>query len=132
MVVDAAVNHHKCIFVGEGGFNVTKTRRRGRNLIGQPSKCLDNVGETSPCAQLGCRPFFGSYNAAYLHIVFLNEIVQACQGEGVTYVIVWENVRFHRAEVVRAWFRAYPRFVTLYLPPYSPFLNPIEEKKCLA
>ncbi|MGH0164636.1 UNVERIFIED_CONTAM: hypothetical protein FKN15_052414 [Acipenser sinensis] len=75
---------------------------------------------------VGRRPLLGSYNAAHL-IVFLNEIEQVCQGEGVTYVIVWDNVRFHHAEVVQAWFRAHPRFVTLYLPPYSPFLNPIEE-----
>ncbi|KAJ8008780.1 hypothetical protein DPEC_G00081970, partial [Dallia pectoralis] len=52
---------------------------------------------------------------------------QTCQGEGVTYVIVWDNVSFHHAEVVQAWFQARPRFMTLYLPPYSPFLNPIEE-----
>ncbi len=54
MKLDAAVNHHKYIFVDEAGFNLAKTRRHGRNLIGQgqPSECLDNVGETSQCVQL--------------------------------------------------------------------------------
>ena len=74
---------------------------------------------------VGRRPLLRSCNAAHL-IVFLNEIEQACQGEGVTYVIVWDDVRFHHAEVVQAWFRAHPLFVTLHLPQYSPFLNPIE------
>ncbi len=33
------------------------------------------------------------------------------------YVVVWNNVNFHRTNIVRDWFAA----------PYSPFLNPIEE-----
>jgi len=72
------------------------------------------------------RPLLASYNAAHL-IVFLSEIEPACQGEGVANVIVWDNVRFHHAEVVQAWFQANPRFMTLYLPHYSPFLNPIDD-----
>ena len=70
-------------------------------------------GNISMCAAIsedgvvGRRSLFGSYNAAHLN-VFLNEIEQACQGEGVTYVIVWDNVRFHHAEVVQAWFPAHP------------------------
>ncbi|XP_039655489.1 uncharacterized protein LOC120558522 [Perca fluviatilis] len=35
MVLDADVNHHKYVFVDEAGFNLAKTRRRGRNIIGQ-------------------------------------------------------------------------------------------------
>ncbi|XP_039907039.1 uncharacterized protein LOC120745897 [Simochromis diagramma] len=35
MELDAAVNHHKYIFVDEAGFNLAKTRRRGHNLTGQ-------------------------------------------------------------------------------------------------
>ena len=73
---------------------------------------------------IGRRPLLGSYNAVYF-IVFLNEIEQAYEGEGVTYVIVWDNVRFHHAEVFQEWFWALPQFLTLYLPPYIPFLNPI-------
>jgi hypothetical protein len=34
MVLDAAVNHHKYIFVYEADFNLVKTLPRGRNLIG--------------------------------------------------------------------------------------------------
>lgn len=44
-----------------------------------------------------------------------------------TYVIVWDNVSFHRAAQVREWFNINGQFMNLYLPPYSPFLNPIEE-----
>lgn len=37
------------------------------------------------------------------------------------------TVSFYRAALVRNWFTAHPRFLVVYLPPYSPFLNPIEE-----
>ncbi|CAM4607126.1 unnamed protein product [Leuciscus chuanchicus] len=43
------------------------------------------------------------------------------------YVIVWDNVNFHRGPLIRAWFTTHPRMVKVFLPPYSPFLNPIEE-----
>lgn len=43
------------------------------------------------------------------------------------YVIVWDNVSFHRAVQVREWFNINQEFINVCLPPYSPFLNPIEE-----
>lgn len=62
-----------------------------------------------------------------LNVTFLDELNQVCRADGMTYVIVWDNVRFHHAQTVQAWFQAQPQFTTLYLLPYSPFLNPIEE-----
>ncbi|XP_041931271.1 uncharacterized protein LOC121694936 [Alosa sapidissima] len=47
--------------------------------------------------------------------------------EQTSYVIIWDNVSFHRAALVRNWFTDHPLFTVVYLPPYSPFLNPIEE-----
>ena len=58
------------------------------------------------------------------NVTFLDELNQVCRADGVTYVIVWDNVRFHHAQMVQAWFQAHPQFTTLYLPPYSPFLKP--------
>ncbi|KAL3973888.1 glutaminase [Sarotherodon galilaeus] len=127
MELDAAVNHHKYIFVDETGFNLAKTRRRGRNLIGQRATIQvpgQRGGNISMCAAIsedgvvGCRPVLGSYNTEHLI---------ACQGEDIVYVVVWDNVSFHHAQLVQEWFQTHPRFMTLYLPLYSPFLNPIEE-----
>lgn len=59
-----------------------------------------------------------------LNVTFLDGLNQVCRANGVTYVIVWDNVRFHHAQMVQAWFQAHPQFTTLYLPPYSPFLKP--------
>ena len=137
MVLDADVNHPKHIFVDEAGFNLAKTRRRGRNIIGQRATVQvprQRGGNISMCAAIsedgvvGRRPLLGSYGLAAHLIEFLNEIEPACQGEGVTYCdIVCDNVSFHHAQVVQAWLQAHPQFMTLYLPPYSPFLNPIED-----
>lgn len=43
------------------------------------------------------------------------------------HVVVWDNVSFHYSHLVRQWFAAHDRMLVQYLPPYSPFLNPIEE-----
>ncbi|XP_051512028.1 uncharacterized protein LOC127416624 [Myxocyprinus asiaticus] len=90
MVLDADVNHHKYIFVDEAGFNLDRTHRRGRKLIGQRATVQvlgQHGGNISMCAAIsedgvvGHRPLLGSYYTAHL-IEFLNEIEPACQGEG--------------------------------------------------
>lgn len=43
------------------------------------------------------------------------------------YVVIWDNVSFHRSALIREWFDAHPRMAMLVLPPYLPFFNPIEE-----
>ncbi len=72
----------------------------------------------------------GPYNAslilAFLHR--LHEIVTALnQVDQMRYIVVWDNVSFHRAALVQNWFHEHPEFEVLYLPPSSPFLNRIEE-----
>ena len=42
-------------------------------------------------------------------------------------VVIWDNVSFHWAALVQDWFTNHNTFTVLYFPPYSPFLNPIEE-----
>ncbi len=139
MELDAAVNHHKYIFVDEASFNLAKTRRRGRNLIGQRATIQvpgQRGGNVSMCAAIsedgvvGCRPVLGSYNTEHL-IAFLNELEQACQGEDVIYVIVWDNVSFHHAELIREWFQAHPWFMTLYPIDLSVSPAPLSYCCCL-
>ena len=48
--------------------------------------------------------------------------------EPARFVVLWVNISFHRAVLVHNWFSIHPQFcIVLYLLPYSPFLNPIEE-----
>ncbi len=101
---------------------------------GQPSKYLDNVGASiTMCAAIsedgvvGRRPHIGPYNAAFL-VTFLDELDQVYRAEGGTYVIVWDNVRFHHAHVVASMFQAHCAIYHPCIYPHTlPSLNPIEE-----
>ncbi|XP_073688696.1 C-1-tetrahydrofolate synthase, cytoplasmic-like [Garra rufa] len=82
MELDADENHHKFLFLDEAGFNLAKTRRIGRNLIGQratvgvPGQCGANITMCAAISEdgvVGRRPRVGSYNAVLL-IAFLDEL----------------------------------------------------------
>ncbi|KAL0146999.1 hypothetical protein M9458_057523 [Cirrhinus mrigala] len=137
--MDAEQIQHEFIYVDEAGFNLAKTRRRGRNVIGH--RAITNVpgqrgGNITLCAAitqngvLHHHANLGPYNANLI-LAFLDrlhEIVTALnQVDQMRYIVVWDNVSFHRAALVQNWFHDHPEFEVLYLPPYSPFLNPIEE-----
>ena len=80
-------------------------------------------------------PSLGPYNTQKL-LIFLDRLYSDLIPENErglvgphlpNYVIVWDNVNFHRGPLIRAWFTTHPRMVMVFLPPDSPFLNPIEE-----
>ncbi|KAK0132994.1 hypothetical protein N1851_031640 [Merluccius polli] len=79
------------------------------------------------------QPQVGPYNTERL-LAFLNDLHQRLvpeqdqEGENMrTFVIIWDNVAFHHSQATTTLFEVHPRLVPLFLPPYSPFLNPIEE-----
>ncbi len=86
---------------------------------------------TSQCVQrcpilLLLKPFIGPYNTEKL-IYFLNDLhnrLVPAEERGAsnssTFIGVWDNVAFQHSA-------AHSRMSVLYLPPYSPFLNLIEE-----
>lgn len=41
-------------------------------------------------------------------------------------IIVVDNVRFHHARLLKKWLLNKPQIEIIYLPPYSPELNPVE------
>ncbi|KAI2660049.1 Insertion element IS630 uncharacterized 39 kDa protein [Labeo rohita] len=137
--MDAEQIQHEFIYVDEAGFNLAKTQRRGRNVIGH--RAITNVpgqrgGNITLCAAitqngvLHHHANLGPYNANLI-LAFLDrlhEIVTAFkQVDQMRYIVIWDNVSFHWAALVQNWFHDHPEFEVLYLPPYSPFLNPIEE-----
>ncbi|KAL7839064.1 hypothetical protein SRHO_G00257220 [Serrasalmus rhombeus] len=139
--LDASAVPYEYIFIDEAGFNLHKIRRRGRNIIG--NRAIVNVpghrgGNITMCAAIGPRGVIhhhaqlGPYNTPRL-VSFLDELKnllnlpQEEEPEQPSYVVIWDNVSFHRAALVNDWFTNNPQFVVLHLPPYSPFLNPIEE-----
>lgn len=83
---------------------------------------------------LHCHANFGPYNTHILtfldilqNIVMPPERRNDADHQRNRYVVVWDNVSFHCTAPVQNWFADYPPFLVQYLPPYSPFLNPIEE-----
>ena len=77
------------------------------------------------------KPLIGPYNTEHL-LAFLHDLYErvvlveerdAERRNQPTFIIVWDNVAFHHSRAVPEWFAAHPRMVSLFLPPYSPFLN---------
>ncbi|RXN28126.1 hypothetical protein ROHU_019452 [Labeo rohita] len=142
--LDAMARPHEYFFLDEAGFNLQKRRQRGHNIIGQ--RAISEVpgqrgGNLTLCAAMGSEGLvhrhavLGSYNTQRL-LTFLEElrdILLDCQQHHPgpahhIYVIIWDNVRFHRTNQIREWFTTNSnQFLNVCLPPYSPFLNPIEE-----
>ncbi|XDV41651.1 hypothetical protein PO909_010472 [Leuciscus waleckii] len=91
--MDAEEILHEFIYIDEAGFNLTKARRRGRNIIG--------------------------------HRAIIN--VPGPRGGNITLcaAILQHGVLLRHAKM--GPFQHHPQLTVLYLPPYSPFLNPIEK-----
>ncbi len=136
--MDGAAQPHELIFIDEAGFDLSKTRRRGRNVIGQ--RAIVHVpgqrgGNITLCAAISLRGLLhhhaklGPYNSQHIltFLDALHNIVVQNRPDQPRFVVIWDNVSFHRAALVQAWFTNHNQFEVVYLPPYSPFLNPIEE-----
>ncbi|XP_026991161.2 uncharacterized protein LOC113635738 [Tachysurus fulvidraco] len=142
--LDSMERPHECIFIDEAGFNLAKRRGRGRNIIGQraivgvPGQCGGNV---TLCAAISNRGVLhhhatlGPYNTEHLltflggfrDVLLEREHQDYQQAVHAVYLVVWDNVSFHRSVRVCEWFNINQQFLNVFLSPYSPFLNPIEE-----
>ncbi|XP_045916972.1 uncharacterized protein LOC123977946 [Micropterus dolomieu] len=140
--LDAMARPHEYLFLDEAGFNLQKQRQRGRNIIGQ--RAITEVpgqwggGNITLCAAMGLeglvhrQAVLGSYNTQRL-LTFLEElkdILLDCQQhhpgpEHPIYVIIWDNVRFHRTNQIREWFTTnsnhFKRLSATLLPSTEPY-----------
>ncbi|KAK3539731.1 hypothetical protein QTP70_012878 [Hemibagrus guttatus] len=125
----------------EAGFNPTKVRRRERNIIGHrailnvPGQRGGNITMCAAITQNGIlhrRAGLGPDNTAHI-IPFLDRLhnivtaEQQMDAKQMRYIIVPDDVSFHRSALVQNCFHDHPQCSLQYLPPHSPFLNPIEE-----
>lgn len=137
--MDAEEILHEFIYIDEAGFNLTKARRRGRNIIGH--RAIINVpgqrgGNITLCAAISQHGVLlrhakmGPYNTPHI-LAFLDRlhhiVTAGNEMHQMQYTVIWDNVSFHRSALVQNWFQHHPQLTVLYLPPYSPFLNPMEE-----
>ena len=122
------------IFIDEVGFQVTMRNKRGRSKKGTraiqviPSTRSRNI---SVCCAMTCErvlqhkvelsPFNGQS-----FVEFINGVINQIEGEGIKGAIfVFDNLSFHKSEDIRLMIENNGHKLQL-LPPYSPFLNPIE------
>ncbi|KAI7812952.1 hypothetical protein IRJ41_012596 [Triplophysa rosa] len=128
--LEASEPPHSFIYMEEAGFNLTKRRRRcqrGGNITMGAA-----ISENGVLTHI---PIIGPYNTECL-VTFLDTLYRDLIPEQEwgqigddlpKYVIVWDNVSFHRSNIIRQWFAAHNRMLMEFLSPYSPFLNPIEQ-----
>jgi transposase len=64
----------------------------------------------------------GNYKSLKKH---LKKLLHTYRGHSQI-IIVLDNVRFHHAKLLKIWLQGKPQIELVYLPPYSPELNPIE------
>ncbi|KAK0153557.1 hypothetical protein N1851_004664 [Merluccius polli] len=135
--MDAEAIQHEFIYIDEAGFNLSKVRRRGRNVIGQraiisvPGQRGGNITLCAAITQNGVlhrHANMGPYKTPHI-LTFLDRVynLTIINNMQIQYVVIWDNVSFHRSGLVQNYFTQHPHFTVLFLPPYSPFLNPIEE-----
>jgi transposase len=124
----------KIVFVDEVGFNVSMRASRGRSAIGTPATLTVPAVRTrniSICCSINRESviLYESRISAYSSIHFCNYLINlftTLRSKGMYDVIlIMDNVGFHKTDEVKNLIET-SGFAFMYLPPYSPFLNPIE------
>ena len=123
------------VFIDESGFQRTLTRSHGRAPRGQrvvgklpqrhgaARRCLSVVGALGAQGLVAVRSIALSFNTERF-VGFLRE--ELCPRLRPGQVVVMDNLSVHRAPAVRQAIEACGARV-LFLPTYSPDLNPIEK-----
>lgn len=128
------IEDSKIYFIDEIGFNISMRTRRGRSLVGM--RAVHNVTairsrNISVCCAMNKNGIF-KYSAqtrAYNTDSFV-EFIRLLISELTILnikdaVFIMDNVPFHKCNVIGNELLSSGHNI-IYLPPYSPFLNPIE------
>lgn len=132
---------NKLVFLDESGLNTDMTRRYARSKSNE--RAVDGVPVNTPCSTTILSSI--RLNGKTAHIVYQGGTTAQRFAEylketllptlSTDDVIIMDNMRSHHAKAVKALLEA-SGIRYLYLPPYSPDLNPIEKmwlkvKACL-
>jgi transposase len=118
-------------FVDESGVNLALTRLFGRAAKGErvrdsvPKNYGENVTLLGALSLAGVEALMtvnGATDGA-VFLVFVREVLAPTLSEGD--VVIWDNLGAHRSVAVREAVEAKGAQL-VFLPPYSPDLNPIE------
>jgi hypothetical protein len=120
----------KLLFLDESPFRIELRRRYGRSKKGEPARVKVPALKTRSVSVMACMGVDGMKhykaplqgNTAGL-LKFLGELFAKLPGPG--YTIILDNASFHRSAAVKQLVEGNGHFLQ-FLPPYSPFFNPIE------
>ncbi|KAG2199315.1 hypothetical protein INT47_012949 [Mucor saturninus] len=146
-----------CVFIDEAGFNINITCNRGWSKKGKPAKAIvptsrstsitilgaistDGVIDISlrkPTSTMGIKKrkvngkevvVNGRVGTRSSHFMsYLNSMMDCLDRNGLQgYYLVMDNAPIHKPFAIKALIEE-RGYKYVYLPPYSPFLNPIEE-----
>lgn len=131
---DAPPDRRNIVWVDECGFNLHLRRRCGRAKRGARASTVvatSRGANISVCAAMSEEGFLheqlrpGPYNAPAF-CDFLRDLFRKLEAMGRSACwIVLDNVRFHHCDIVATCVSEHGHFL-MFLPPYSPMLNPIE------
>ena len=127
-------NGNNMFFLDEVGFNVSMRLRRGRSLIGRrasltvPALRSRNISICCTMSKQGT--FFYKKQAMPYNgdtfLIYIEELINKFHSLNLrNQIIIMDNVRFHHIGAVKEKIIE-AGHVVVFLPPYSPFLNPIE------
>jgi len=133
--IEGAYEQKSIIYIDEMGRNLHCRRRFGRSLIGAPAIIevpTQQGNNLSIAAAINCNGVV-HYKSKFLSFKgsdfaeFLDELFQQLASVDKM-VFIMDNAAIHHSSDVKSWFQVHrDRVRAFYLPPYSPFLNPIEE-----
>ena len=124
----------KVFFIDESGFSVSMRCKRGRSLRGKPAvlTCPTMKSKNiSVCAAFNRKGLMmldiviSSFNSIKFGI-FLQKLIKMIEKKKLNEcVFIMDNASIHKTKEIKAMVEKTSHEL-LYLPPYSPFLNPIE------
>jgi len=131
-VAVGALNPARLIFLDEAGANTAMTRTRGRAPRGQRVAGeapqghwrMTTMVAAIRLAGLSAALLFEGATDAEAFATFIEQVLAPALRAGD--VVVMDNLTSHKAERARRAIEAAGAYV-LFLPPYSPDLNPIEK-----
>lgn len=122
------------IFLDETGFNVSLRSKYGRSIKGkmaiQRVRTIRSKNFSVCCAISKNKIIYYKkqdfpFNTDSF-LCFIEELKVKLRLEGMTnMIIVMDNVAFHKSSIINTKLTEHGHSI-VYLPPYSPFLNPIE------
>ncbi|KAG2217079.1 hypothetical protein INT45_013106, partial [Circinella minor] len=122
----SSIDYYKCIFIDEAGFNMHIKHNFGHSKRGTPAKALVSKSCGINMTIIGGITDEGIVNLKH-YIDFLEVLMGVLKENGMDgRILVMDNAAIHKTPEVREAVKK-QGFEILYLPPYSPFLNPIEE-----